>query len=235
MAFQSYCYLRQGFIIVPQQMSVSKWHQLTNYKSPRLICSCSGSGWGLLHISAISKPPKQFSKQQENSPFGILLPFFMKWFHFANKGLLGQLNLCLCVSLISAGWYRDVTLPMPVAMHVCCVGVAKRRAVPVERHSHYFWNQLDQNVFALLIRAFDFQLPPRKKNFQFTSYPKVYPKAAQWADLMLEWSIVSLCMLAKESRWSSMSSVASAMQKLLPCCINMTWIFHTNKDHTLYS
>lgn len=163
MAFQSYCYLRQGFIIVPQQMSVSKWHQLTNYKSPRLICPCSGSGWGLPHISAISKPPKHFSKQQENSPFGILLPFFMKWFHFANKGLLGQLNLCLCVSLISAGWYRDVTLPMPVAMHVCCVGVAKRRAVPVERHSQYFWNQLDQNVFALLIRAFDFQLPPRKK------------------------------------------------------------------------
>lgn len=37
MAFQSYCYLRQSFIIVPQQMSISKWHQLTNYKSPRLI------------------------------------------------------------------------------------------------------------------------------------------------------------------------------------------------------
>lgn len=53
MAFQSYCYLKQSFIIVPQQMSISKWHQLTNYKSPRLIWHCAGSAQGLLLISAI--------------------------------------------------------------------------------------------------------------------------------------------------------------------------------------
>lgn len=97
MAFQSYCYLRQSFIIVPQQMSISKWHELTNYKSPRLIWHSAGSERGLLLVSAIPKPPEHISQLQNNSPFGILLPFFMKWFRSANKGSLGQLNLCLCV------------------------------------------------------------------------------------------------------------------------------------------
>lgn len=62
MAFQSYCYHRQSFIIVLQQTSISKWHQLTNYKSLRLIRHCAGSGWGLLLVSAIPKPPEHFSK-----------------------------------------------------------------------------------------------------------------------------------------------------------------------------
>lgn len=98
MAFQSYCYLRQSFIIVPQQMSISKWHQLGNYKSPRIIWHCSGSDWGLLLISAIHKPLDNLGQYQENSPSGILLPFFflIKWFRSANKGSLGQLNLCVC-------------------------------------------------------------------------------------------------------------------------------------------
>lgn len=56
MAIQPYCYLRQSFIIVQLQMSISKWHQLTNCsKSPRIIWHCAGSDRGLLLISAIPK------------------------------------------------------------------------------------------------------------------------------------------------------------------------------------
>lgn len=134
MAFQSYCYLRQGFIIALQQMSVSKWHQLTNYKSPRLIWHRAGSDWGLPHISAIPKTPKHFSQQQENGPFGATLLFFMKWLRFANKGLLGQLNSVCAWSVQEDTEMGHRRCLWHCASIVCaCIRAVKRGAVPVDK------------------------------------------------------------------------------------------------------
>lgn len=147
MAFQSYCYVGQSFIIVPQQMSISKWHQLTNYKSPRLIWHFAGSYRGLLLISALPKPPEHFIQWQENSPFGILLPFFMKWFCSVNKGSLGQLNLCLCAWSVQGG--KDMCLYWCLwhYIYIVCVCVLvlwSRNQFQLRKHFQYFQNCLDK-------------------------------------------------------------------------------------------
>lgn len=141
--------------MVPQQMSISKWHQLTNYTSPRLIWHCAGSDRGLLLISAIPKPPEHLSRQQENSPFAILLPVFIKWFRSANKGSLGQLSLCLCAPDQCMG---DKEMWLYWCLWHCISIVWSGNQFQLRKQFQYLQNRLDQNVFVLLIPVFDSQL-----------------------------------------------------------------------------
>lgn len=131
MAFQSYCYLRLGFIIAPQQMSVSKWHQLTNYTSPRLIWHCNGSGWGLPHISVIPKPPKHFSQQQENSPFAIILPFLWNDSILLTR-VIRTIEFCVCLIRIPR-WGHYWCLWHCVSIAAVCIRAVKEEDVPVDK------------------------------------------------------------------------------------------------------
>lgn len=179
MAFQSYCYLRQSFIIAPQQMSVSKWHQLTNYKALRLIWHCAGSDQGLPLIAGIPKPLEHLSQQQENSPFGILLPFFMKWFRSANKGSLGQLNLCRCVPEQFRGIQRcDFSECVSIACVFLGVSLVKQEPIPAEETIPIFPKLIGSICVCLIDKGFNFYILSRKYDNNWSALCECHIKAA---------------------------------------------------------
>lgn len=133
MTVQSHCYLRQSFLIEPQQTSVTTWHQ-----SARPIWRCAGSDQGLLlflsHWSILTN-----SKKIIHFLFNCL---GVKNDCYANTGSLGQLNLCLCEPNHYTGIVRsdiiDADNNAGIWLYLCW--------------GHFF---PDKNVFPSLIYVFD--------------------------------------------------------------------------------